>query len=158
MTLIALLSRFVRGTVFKYETIALLFALLFLYGFVFHRDHILRTVFRRTLTNSDAGPGPPVLMRLPGVKKGAFSSAGRNGHLKVRDPWESPSEVERHWELRKDNVAVYSIQGRRPGMEDRFDYATGEKDGVTEKFFGIYDGHGGEVLNFEVKLKDIGIN
>ena len=87
MTMIALLSRFVRGTVFKYETIALVFALLFLYGFVFHREHILRTVFRRTLTHSDAGPGPPVFMRIPGVKKGPYSSVGRNGHVKFREPW-----------------------------------------------------------------------
>ncbi|XP_791681.3 protein phosphatase 1L [Strongylocentrotus purpuratus] len=158
MTLIALFSRFVRGTLFKYETVALVFALLFLYGYVFHRDHILRSVFRRTLMHSDAGPGPPVLMRIPGLNKGGL--AGRsNGHLRYshshrssHKQFESQNDVA-HWELREDNVAVYSIQGRRPGMEDRFDYATGEKDGVTEKFCGIYDGHGGEfAAEFTEKL------
>ncbi|XP_072180226.1 protein phosphatase 1L-like [Diadema setosum] len=155
MTLLALLSRFVRGTLLKYETLALVFALLFLYGYVFHRDHILRSVFRRTLMHTNTGPGPPVFTRLPGGSKGGSSNARStgNGNLRYfREPWEDNDAVE-HWELRKDNVAVYAIQGRRPGMEDRFDYATGERDGLTEKFYGIYDGHGGEfAAEFTEKL------
>ena len=48
------------------------------------------------------------------------------------------------WELRKDNVGVYAIQGRRPHMEDRFNVVT-ELEHTDTSIYGIFDGHGGEV-------------
>jgi len=47
------------------------------------------------------------------------------------------------WELRKDTIAVYSIQGRRPHMEDRFNVVDLEQ--INASIYGVYDGHGGEV-------------
>jgi protein phosphatase 1L len=48
------------------------------------------------------------------------------------------------WELRRKNVGVYAIQGRRPHMEDRFNVlADSENRGTT--VLGVFDGHGGEV-------------
>jgi len=47
------------------------------------------------------------------------------------------------WELRKDTIGVYSIQGRRPHMEDRFNVV--DLDQINASVYGVYDGHGGEV-------------
>jgi len=47
------------------------------------------------------------------------------------------------WELRKDNIGVYSVQGRRPHMEDRFNVVDLEQ--INTSIYGVYDGHGGEV-------------
>jgi len=46
-------------------------------------------------------------------------------------------------ELRKDSIGVYSIQGRRPHMEDRFNVVDVEQ--INASIYGVYDGHGGEV-------------
>jgi len=50
------------------------------------------------------------------------------------------------WEYRKDNVGVYAIQGRRPHMEDRFNVVT-ELEHTGTSIYGVFDGHGGEVMN-----------
>ena len=47
------------------------------------------------------------------------------------------------WELRKDCVGVYSIQGRRPHMEDRFNVV--ELEQIDTSIYGVFDGHGGQV-------------
>lgn len=49
------------------------------------------------------------------------------------------------WELRKGNVATYAIQGRRPHMEDRFNVVN-DLEHTETSIYGIFDGHGGEVL------------
>ena len=48
------------------------------------------------------------------------------------------------WELKKGNVGVYAIQGRRPHMEDRFNVVNNLEHTETS-IYGIFDGHGGEV-------------
>jgi protein phosphatase 1L len=48
------------------------------------------------------------------------------------------------WQLRKDNVSVFAIQGRRIHMEDRFNVVTNMEHTGTS-IYGIFDGHGGEV-------------
>ena len=50
------------------------------------------------------------------------------------------------WELKKANVGVYAIQGRRPRMEDRFNVVT-QLEHTDTSIYGIFDGHGGEVCN-----------
>lgn len=47
------------------------------------------------------------------------------------------------WELRKEFVGVYSIQGRRLYMEDRFSVIEHEQIGAS--IYGVFDGHGGQV-------------
>ncbi|KAI0227958.1 Protein phosphatase 1L [Lamellibrachia satsuma] len=47
------------------------------------------------------------------------------------------------WQLKKSNVAVYAIQGRRPHMEDRFNIVT-DLEHTNTSIYGIFDGHGGE--------------
>ncbi len=48
------------------------------------------------------------------------------------------------WELKKGNVGVFAIQGRRPHMEDRFNVVNNLEHTQTS-IYGIFDGHGGEV-------------
>ena len=50
------------------------------------------------------------------------------------------------WELRKGNIGLYAIQGRRQHMEDRFNVVDDlEHTGSGTSIYGIFDGHGGEV-------------
>lgn len=48
------------------------------------------------------------------------------------------------WELVKENVGVYALQGRRAGMEDRFTFVNQLEPSGTS-IYGVFDGHGGEV-------------
>jgi len=48
------------------------------------------------------------------------------------------------WELRRDNVGVFAVQGRRPYMEDRFNVVS-QLEHTDTSLYGIFDGHGGEV-------------
>ncbi|XP_038049856.1 protein phosphatase 1L-like [Patiria miniata] len=143
MTLLAVVSRLIRNTVFKYETVAFVIALLFLYSFVFHRDS-LRSVFNRarvSVQNSRLNALPNGRVSGQVAAAGSLSS-DRNG--KNSGP--------KQWELRKDNVAVYSIQGRRPRMEDRYDFVH-DKNHSGVAMYGIFDGHGGAfAADFTEKL------
>lgn len=64
----------------------------------------------------------------------------RLGGLNVLD-----AEFSKTWEFKNNNVAVYSIQGRRDHMEDRFEVLTDITNKSHPSIFGIFDGHGGEV-------------
>ncbi|XP_061638951.1 protein phosphatase, Mg2+/Mn2+ dependent, 1Lb isoform X3 [Phyllopteryx taeniolatus] len=63
----------------------------------------------------------------------------RFGGLDVLD-----AEFAKTWELKSHNVAVYSIQGRRDHMEDRYDVLADVINKTHPSIFGIFDGHGGE--------------
>ncbi|KTG00212.1 hypothetical protein cypCar_00021871 [Cyprinus carpio] len=53
-------------------------------------------------------------------------------------------ELSGTWQLRSRSAAVYSIQGRRDHMEDRFDILTDTLNNSHPTIFGVFDGHGGE--------------
>jgi protein phosphatase 1L len=55
----------------------------------------------------------------------------------------SAQKTRASWELRRGNVGVFAIQGRRPHMEDRFNVVTSLEHTDTS-IYGIFDGHGGE--------------
>lgn len=66
--------------------------------------------------------------------------AGRNSQNSEDLYW--PSDPNKFsWEFKSSNVAAYSIQGRRPHMEDRFRI---HNNGSKVSLYGIFDGHGGE--------------
>ena len=48
------------------------------------------------------------------------------------------------WELVKENVGVYALQGRRGSMEDRFTFVN-QLEHSCISLYGVFDGHGGEV-------------
>ncbi|KAL0173435.1 hypothetical protein M9458_029403, partial [Cirrhinus mrigala] len=54
-------------------------------------------------------------------------------------------EFSKTWQYKSSSAAVYSIQGRRDHMEDRFDILTDALNKSHPTIFGIFDGHGGEV-------------
>ncbi len=64
----------------------------------------------------------------------------RLGGLDVLD-----AEFSKTWDFKNNNVAVYSIQGRRDHMEDRFEVLTDLVNRSHPSIFAIFDGHGGEV-------------
>jgi len=75
----------------------------------------------------------------------AFRLFRRAGPLKLSfgPTGEPASHLEKSsWELRKDAIGVYSIQGRRPHMEDRFNVVDLEQ--INASIYGVFDGHGGE--------------
>ena len=55
------------------------------------------------------------------------------------------------WELKKGNVGVFAIQGRRPHMEDRFNVVN-DLEHTETSIYGIFDGHGGEVVHFNISF------
>ncbi|XP_045200837.2 protein phosphatase 1L-like [Mercenaria mercenaria] len=54
------------------------------------------------------------------------------------------------WEFKSRNAAAYSIQGRRPHMEDRFRV---HNNGSKVAMYGIFDGHGGDFVAQYAKEK-----
>jgi len=50
------------------------------------------------------------------------------------------------WQLKKNNVGVFAIQGRRNQMEDRFNVVS-NLELCDTSVYGIFDGHGGEVCS-----------
>lgn len=58
------------------------------------------------------------------------------------------------WELVKENVGVYALQGRRGTMEDRFTFVNKLERSCTS-LYGVFDGHGGDVSNKCTVLYDI---
>ena len=84
-----------------------------------------------------------------------WSVVGRVGSF-IPGPWRADTDMQRglgaihrdrtkaSWELKKEHVAVFAIQGRRPHMEDRFNIVT-ELDHTDASIYGVFDGHGGEV-------------
>ena len=63
--------------------------------------------------------------------------------LNINQAWNNDAGPHKtSWENITGSAAVYAIQGRRPHMEDRFDMIVNHK---THSFYGIFDGHGGDV-------------
>lgn len=57
------------------------------------------------------------------------------------------------WEVQKENLGVFAVQGRRAHMEDRFNEASISE--LSTSLYGVFDGHGGEVI---VKINIVTIN
>ncbi|RXM33149.1 Protein phosphatase 1L [Acipenser ruthenus] len=75
--------------------------------------------------------------------KGKVAEIMQNDRLGGLDILEA--EFSKTWEFKRHNVAVYSIQGRREHMEDRFEVITDLVNKTHPSIFGIFDGHGGEI-------------
>ena len=76
-----------------------------------------------------------------------FISTGRYDRIPLVGDRDLTTERSKaSWELRKGYVGVYAIQGRRPHMEDRFNVVN-DLEHTDTSIYGIFDGHGGEVLN-----------
>uniref|UniRef100_A0A673B7W7 Protein phosphatase 1L n=1 Tax=Sphaeramia orbicularis TaxID=375764 RepID=A0A673B7W7_9TELE len=128
MTLLSLLGRIMRYFLLRPETLFLLCISLALWSYFFHTDEV-KTIVK---SSRDA-------VKMVKGKVAEMMQNERFGGLDVLD-----AEFSKTWELKSNNVAVYSIQGRRDHMEDRFEVLTDIVNKSHPSIFGIFDGHGGE--------------
>lgn len=129
MTLLSLLGRIMRYFLLRPETLFLLCISLALWSYFFHTDEV------KTIVKSSRDAVKMV--------KGKVAEIMQNDRLGGLDVLEA--EFSKTWEFKSHNVAVYSIQGRRDHMEDRFEVLTDLPNKTHPSIFGIFDGHGGEV-------------
>lgn len=129
MTLLSLLGRIMRYFLLRPETLFLLCISLALWSYFFHTDEV-KTIVK---SSRDA-------VKMVKGKVAEMMQNDRLGGLNVLD-----AEFSKTWEFKNNNVAVYSIQGRRDHMEDRFEVLTDISNKSHPSIFGIFDGHGGEV-------------
>lgn len=129
MTLLSLLGRIMRYFLLRPETLFLLCISLALWSYFFHTDEV-KTIVK---SSRDA-------VKMVKGKVAEMMQNDRLGGLSVLD-----AEFSKTWEFKNNNVAVYSIQGRRDHMEDRFEVLTDITNKSHPSIFGIFDGHGGEV-------------
>ncbi|XP_071386923.1 protein phosphatase 1L isoform X2 [Centroberyx affinis] len=107
MTLLSLLGRIMRYFLLRPETLFLLCISLALWSYFFHTDEV-KTIVK---SSRDA-------VKMVKGKVAEMMQNDRLGGLSVLD-----AEFSKTWEFKNNNVAVYSIQGRRDHMEDRFEAA-----------------------------------
>lgn len=129
MTLLSLLGRIMRYFLLRPETLFLLCISLALWSYFFHTDEV-KTIVK---SSRDA-------VKMVKGKVAEMMQNERFGGLDVLD-----AEFSKTWEFKSKNVAVYSIQGRRDHMEDRFEVLTDIVNKTHPSIFGVFDGHGGEV-------------
>ena len=134
MTLLSLLGRIMRYFLLRPETLFLLCISLALWSYFFHTDEV-KTIVK---SSRDA-------VKMVKGKVAEIMLNDRLGGLDVAD-----AEFSKTWDFKNNNVAVYSIQGRRDHMEDRFEVITDIVNKSHPSIFGIFDGHGGEVRCFHV--------
>uniref|UniRef100_A0A673H130 Protein phosphatase, Mg2+/Mn2+ dependent, 1Lb n=1 Tax=Sinocyclocheilus rhinocerous TaxID=307959 RepID=A0A673H130_9TELE len=108
MGLMSLLARIMRYLLLRPETLLLFCLSLALWSFLFHTDEV-KTIVR---SSRDA----------VNMMKGKVAEMMQN---------ELDEELSRTWQHRSKSAAVYSIQGRRDHMEDRFDILT---DTLNKKY------------------------
>ncbi|KAM9189699.1 LOW QUALITY PROTEIN: protein phosphatase 1L [Dugong dugon] len=136
MTLLSLLGRIMRYFLLRPETLFLLCISLALWSYFFHTDEV------KTIVKSSRDAVKMV--------KGKVAEIMQNDRLGGLDVLEA--EFSKTWEFKSHNVAVYSIQGRRDHMEDRFEVLTDLANKTHPSIFGIFDGHGGEVPRSQFQL------
>ncbi|KAJ8388653.1 hypothetical protein AAFF_G00130620 [Aldrovandia affinis] len=135
MTLLSLLGRIMRYFLLRPETLFLLCISLALWSYFFHTDEV-KTIVK---SSRDA-------VKMVKGKVAEIMQNDKFGGLDVLD-----AEFSKTWEFKSNNVAVYSIQGRRDHMEDRFEVLTDIVNKSHPSIFGIFDGHGGEAAAEYVK-------
>ncbi|XP_041441340.1 protein phosphatase 1L-like isoform X1 [Xenopus laevis] len=133
MTLLSLLGRIMRYFLLRPETLFLLCISLALWSYFFHTDEV------KTIVKSSRDAVQMV--------KGKVAEMMHNERLGGIDVLEA--EFSKTWEYKSNNVAVYSIQGRRDHMEDRFEIITDLLNKSHPSIFGIFDGHGGEIKSLK---------
>ncbi|XP_041357070.1 protein phosphatase 1L-like [Gigantopelta aegis] len=125
MTLVASISRFAKIYVFSPEAFILCILLLLLYNSFLHVKPLLKFANRARV-------------KLQLKLRGQYDVIPEQGETEV-----SEEHTKASWELRKENVAVFAIQGRRPHMEDRFNVVN-DLEHTDTSIYGMFDGHGGE--------------
>ncbi|RXN14408.1 phosphatase 1L [Labeo rohita] len=127
MSLLSLLARIMRYLLLRPETLLLFCVSLALWSFLFHTDEV------KTIVQSSRDA--------VNMMKGKVAEMMQNERAAL-DALDE--EFSKTWQYKSSSAAVYSIQGRRDHMEDRFDILTDALNKSHPTIFGIFDGHGGE--------------
>ncbi|XP_056120677.1 protein phosphatase, Mg2+/Mn2+ dependent, 1Lb isoform X3 [Rhinichthys klamathensis goyatoka] len=124
MSVVSLLARIMRSLLLRPETLLLLLLLcvsLALWSFFFFHTEEVKTIVRSS-------------------RDVVHMMKGRVREMML----EEQISFSRTWQFRSSSAAVYSIQGRRDHMEDRFLILTDTLNYSHPDIFGIFDGHGGK--------------
>ncbi|XP_051963485.1 protein phosphatase, Mg2+/Mn2+ dependent, 1Lb [Xyrauchen texanus] len=119
-----LLSRIMRSVLLRPETLFLLCVSLALWSYLYHTDEV------KTIVKSS-----------------------RDAVGKVVEMIQNDEEFSNTWQYRSHSAAVYSIQGRREHMEDRFHILTDTLNKSHPDIYGVFDGHGGQSASEYVKSR-----
>jgi len=134
MTLLSLLGRIMRYFLLRPETLFLLCVSLALWSYFFHTDEV------KTIVKSSRDAVKMVKGKVAEIMQNErFGGSDADAALLLE------AEFSKTWEFRGSSVAVYSIQGRRDHMEDRFEVLADAVNRSHPSIFGVFDGHGGEV-------------
>lgn len=125
MAVTEMVTRYLRRYILNIESLALFIFLITMYNFLFNAEQI-RLLFGRVIQKVD--------VKFKGFE--AVESTTNNDIFFRAD--------KTSWSLQDGSTAVYSIQGRRPHMEDRFNVIN-NIDNSDISLYGVFDGHGGEV-------------
>jgi len=126
MGYLATFLRFLWNRYINLETFAAILVLCLIYRFVIRSDAFYEFLGR-------------FMVKLELKFTGKYDHVPVDGESVV-----TAQKTRASWELKKGNVGVYAIQGRRPHMEDRFNVVT-QLEHTGTSIYGIFDGHGGEV-------------
>lgn len=140
MSLLSLLARIMRYLLLRPETLLLLCVSLALWSFLFHTDEV------KTIVQSSRDA--------VNMMKGKVAEMMQNERAALDE------EFSKTWQYKSSTAAVYSIQGRREHMEDRFGILADTLNKSHPTIFGVFDGHGGEVnicLSVSVFLVTFGL-
>ena len=126
MAFVDLVSKLIKKYVINIESIILFCFIFVIYNYIFN-GHVVWTFFEK------------IKVKLELRLSGQYDHVPKNPESII-----SAEKTKASWELRKDHVGVFAIQGRRPHMEDRFNVVT-DLEHTNTSIYGIFDGHGGEV-------------
>ncbi|KAL8598906.1 hypothetical protein ACOMHN_015485 [Nucella lapillus] len=130
MTLVSVVSRFIRLYVFSTEMIVLVAFIFILYNFL---PHVPMWKMMQSAR---------VKMRWKVDGRNRTVPNGRKYIAEEKDDaFEDKDRVS--WEFKRENAGVFAIQGRRPHMEDRFSIVS-DSEHTGASIYGVFDGHGGE--------------
>eukprot|EP00058_Branchiostoma_floridae_P007297 XP_002592785.1 hypothetical protein BRAFLDRAFT_65365 [Branchiostoma floridae] len=140
MAFFCLLWRVVKHLLFRPETWLMTLIGVAIYSYVHHWGDI-KAIFNQAKLSLSSRTSQ--LAGIATVIQENHSESSKEPQLELSEDV-SEEELAQIWEFRKDNVAVYAIQGRREHMEDRYSVITNiAKSGAS--VFEIFDGHGGDV-------------
>ncbi|XP_035693674.1 protein phosphatase 1L-like [Branchiostoma floridae] len=139
MAFFCLLWRVVKHLLFRPETWLMTLIGVAIYSYVHHWGDI-KAIFNQAKLSLSSRTSQ--LAGIATVIQENHSESSKEPQLELSEDV-SEEELAQIWEFRKDNVAVYAIQGRREHMEDRYSVITNiAKSGAS--VFEIFDGHGGD--------------
>lgn len=133
------MSRYFRFYFTKPECIILVIITFAILAFFVNLDSLLKSAVVRLQEASSAY----VFTTKASKTIGKDTPDGRSASLFGANFFSSVDDIGEDvtWKMKEENVAAYSVKGRRSHMEDRYQVYHHKRFSI----YGIFDGHGGEV-------------